>query len=282
MTAKRTTYFLTPAYSGQNDEELSGYYQQLADVESDLGNTKDAVTAAMSAIVCWSSRHERRGDALESLAEVIRAAEDLDAFVAQLDAEAEQTGQDNPILRKVIGKIYQGQNEYRKAIAQFELALELQPNDRETHQTLIACYDAIEDNAAATTQLLKLIDLQPHDLTLYQQLAERTKDNAAEAERAATSIIESAPNEAESHAAMAELRQNQNRWAEAILHWQQVARYRKLEPTGLLKLAEAQIHENQFDAAKQTLQTLNRTEWPSRFGDVESHVRQLEQQLANP
>ncbi len=55
-----------------------------------------------------------------------------------------------------------------------------------------------------------------------------------------------------------------------------------LEPTGLLKLAEAQIHENQFDAARQTLQTLNHTEWPSRFSDVESHVRQLEQQLANP
>lgn len=64
-------------------------------------------------------------------------------------------------------------------------------------------------------QLRQLIDLQPHDLELYKQLAERMSDNLQESERSATSIIESSPNEAESHAAMAELRQNQDRWAEA-------------------------------------------------------------------
>ena len=103
------------------------------------------------------------------------------------------------------------------------------------------------------------------------------KDNLQESERSATSIIESSPNEAESHAAMAELRQNQDRWAEAIPHWEQVARYRKLEPTGLLKLAEAQIHEEKFSEAKMTLSTLLHTEWPARFGDVDSLVRQLQE-----
>ncbi len=83
-------------------------------------------------------------------------------------------------------------------------------------------------------------------------------------------IIESSPNEAESHAAMAALRQNQNRWSEAIPHWNQVARLRKLEPTGLIKLAGAQLHEKQFAEAGETIQKLRNTPWPTRFGDTES------------
>jgi tetratricopeptide (TPR) repeat protein len=265
--------------SGLNNDTLSWYYQDLASAESALGHTKEAVTAAMSAIVCWDARHEDRTFAMNSLQSAVNASTNLDGFVAQLDAEAAQSGQDNPIVRKAIGQTYQSRNEHRKAIIQFNLALELQPNDRETHQALIVCYDAVEDKSAASAQLRRLIDLQQHDLALYQQLATRMADNPAEAERAATSIIESSPNESESHAAMAELRQTQNRWAEAIPHWEQVARYRKLEPTALLKLAAAQIHEKQFTEAKQSLQTLKRTAWPSRFGDAESQTRQLEEQL---
>jgi len=265
--------------SGLNDSTLSQYYQQLASTESALGNTKDAVTAAMSSIVCWDARHEYRSYAMNSLSSALNSSKDLDEFVIQLNAESARTGQDNPILRKAIGQTFQGRNEHVKAISQLKLALELQPNDKETHQAMIACYDAVEDKASASSQLLQLIDLQQHDLTLYQQLAERMKDNPLEAERAATSIIESSPNEAESHAAMAELRQTQERWAEAIPHWEQVARYRKLEPTGLLKLAEAQIHEKKFTEAKQTLQALRRTAWPSRFGDVESQIRQQVEKL---
>ena len=265
--------------SGLNDNTLSEYYQNLASAESTLGNTKDAVTAAMSSIVCWDARHELRQFALSALQDAVNRAEDLGAFVAQLDAEAAQSGQDNPILRKAIGKTYVNRNEHAKAIVQFNIAVELQPNDKEIRQALIASLDTLEEKAAASAQLRQIIDLQPHDLELYKQLAERLKDSPLEAERAATSIIESSPNEAESHAALAELRQSQDRWSEAIPHWEQVSRYRKLEPTGLLKLAEAQIHERRFVEAAQSVRTLRHTEWPSRFGDLESQIRMLEQKL---
>jgi tetratricopeptide (TPR) repeat protein len=105
------------------------------------------------------------------------------------------------------------------------------------------------------------------------------KNNEAEAERAATSIIESSPNEAESHTAMAELRQKQNRWAEAIPHWERVAEFRRLEPAGLLKLTEAQLHEKQFDEARKSIDKLQKTEWPSRFNDVVNQTRQLQERL---
>jgi tetratricopeptide (TPR) repeat protein len=265
--------------SGLNDSTLSNYYSQLADAHSALGHTKEAVDAASAAIVSWDSHNQHRQHVLDKLKQVLSAAKDLDQYVEHLNAEATKTGQDSPILRKAVGQTYQARKEHAKAIAQLQLAAELQPNDHEIHQALIACFDATQNAAAATKQLLKLIDLQQHNLSLYQQLAERLKDNEAEAERAATSIIESAPNESESHTAMAELRQKQNRWPEAIPHWERVAELRRLEPTGLLKLTEAQLHEKQWDAARKSIGTLQKTEWPARFNDVTERTRRLQEQL---
>ena len=265
--------------SGLGDGTLSDLYQNLALSQSELGHTKDAVDAASAAIVCWGPRDSHRGSASGNLKQVLANAKDLDEFVAHLDTESAKTGQDSPILRKAIGQTYQSRNEHAKAIAQLQLAVELQPHDREIHQALIASYDATQNGAAASKQLLKLIDLHRHDLTLYQQLAERLKDNEAEAERAATSIIESSPNEAESQTAMAELRQKQNRWAEAIPHWERVAELRRLEPTGLLKLTEAQLHEKLLNDARKSIEKLQKTEWPSRFNDVADQTRRLQEQL---
>ena len=70
-----------------------------------------------------------------------------------------------------------------------------------------------------------------------------------------------------------------SRWADAIGHWKHVARLRALEPTGLINLAEAQIHEKQWTEAQTTLDTLNRTQWPSRFNDVTRQARKLQKQI---
>ena len=68
-------------------------------------------------------------------------------------------------------------------------------------------------------------------------------------------------------------------WAEAADHWKQVARIRALEPTGLVKLAEAQIHLRRWDEAARTLRKLDAQSWPPRFGDVSRQVRQLHRQI---
>jgi tetratricopeptide (TPR) repeat protein len=265
--------------SGLNDSTLAEYYRNLAHAHSGLGHTKDAVDAAAGAVVCWGTGHNERAGTLETLKTVLRNAKDLDKYVQLLDAEVGQTKKDSPILRKMIGIVYEERKEFAKAIVHLKLAIEMQPNDTEIHEKLMACYDAVKDTDAATKQLLARIDLHRHDLALYQQLALRLKNNEVEAERAATSIIEASPNEAENHAAMAELRQTQNRWAEAIPHWEQVAELRKLEPNGLLKLAEAQLHEKQWDSAKATIKKLRKTEWPPRFNTVENQLKHLETQI---
>ena len=86
-------------------------------------------------------------------------------------------------------------------------------------------------------------------------------------------------NESESHAALAEIRQQQNRWNEAIHQWRQVARLRALEPTGLLKLAEAQIHQQLWDDADATVRQIQSRTWPSRFSNVEQQTWQLRQKI---
>jgi predicted Zn-dependent protease len=264
---------------GLGDVTLSDWYQHLAQAQSALGHTRAAVDAASAAIVCWGPRHDQRRPALAKLSQVLNNAKDLDGYVQYLDEESAKTGQDSPILRKAIGQSYQSRGQLDKAIVQFQLAVALQPNDKEVHQALIACYDSTQNKAQAMRQLLKLVDFDRHDLALYQQLAERLKGDEAEAERAATSIVEAAPTESENHAALAELRQKQNRWDEAVPHWERVAELRRLEPIGLLKLAEAQLHQKRWVEARQSIEKLQRTEWPARFNDVRNQTRQLQERL---
>lgn len=87
------------------------------------------------------------------------------------------------------------------------------------------------------------------------------------------------PTESEGHALLAEIRQEQNRWSEAVTQWEQVARIRALEPTGLLKLAAAQIQLRQWEQAEQTLGKLHGRQWPPRFGNVAQQVRELEDKI---
>jgi hypothetical protein len=46
-----------------------------------------------------------------------------------------------------------------------------------------------------------------------------------------------------------------------------VANLRSLEPGGLLGLAAAEIRAGELPAARETLDKVRKTEWPSRFDD---------------
>ncbi len=266
---------------GIGNGTLSSYYWNLSQAYSGLNKTPEAVDAACGAIVSWGPRHDQRAHALSSLESVLRNAPDLEQYVAHLDKQAAETGAENPIVRKALGKVYFDKQEFAKAIPQLKLACELQPNDTETHQKLVACYDRLDDKEAAINQLLDSIRLSRRDIALYKGLTQRYDrlGRPQDAERARTSIVEALPNESEGHVALAEIRQQQDRWFDAIPHWQQVAQIRSLEPTGLLKLAEAQIHEKQWDEAVQTVRKLRSRTWPQRFGDVDGKAREFERQI---
>ena len=262
---------------GIGNGTLAGYYIGLANAHAGLKKTPEAVEAAGGAIVAWGSQRDQRAKALDSLKQVLLRSPDLDAFVAHFDKEK----QDSAIVRKALGQAFQEKKEYAKAIQHLELAAALQPNDVEIFQLLIASHDATNDKEGAVRQLLQAVQHSRRDLKLYEELGKRyaAAGQPKEAERAYTSIVEMLSTESESHALLAEIREKQNRWGEAILHWEQVARLRALEPTGLLKLAAAQIHEKQWDQARATLRKLDARSWPLRFDDVRREVRRLEEQV---
>ncbi len=264
-----------------SDETLSRYYSGLARAYSALGRTADATNAACAAIVCWGSRSEKRAEVIDALLDVIRAAKDLDALVAELDRQAAQTGLHKPIVRKAIGTVYTARDEFPKAIAQLKLAVELQPDDLEAHQALVLAYDLQDDTEGAIAQLLQSVQWGPREIELYADLARHYEDlnRPEDAERAYTSIVEVLPNESESHTALAEIRQDQDRWSDAIEHWRQVVRIRSLEPTGLLRLAYAQIELKQRTAAAETLQQLRSRTWPALFENTELEIGYLVKRL---
>ena len=220
---------------GIGNGTLANYYSGLANAYAGVNKTPEAVEAAGGAIVAWGSRRDQRARALDSLKQVLLRSPNLDAFVAHFD----QQKQDSAIVRKGIGLAYREKKEYVKAIKQLEQAAQLQPNDAEVYEQLVASYAALGDKEAAIGQLLQAAQQARRDIKLYQDLGNRylAAGQKGEAERAFTSIVEVLPSESESHALLAEVREKQNRWPEAIQHWEQVARLRALEPTGFLKLA---------------------------------------------
>jgi predicted Zn-dependent protease len=267
---------------GVGDGVLSGYYAGLARAYSGLGRTADAVEAAGGAVVSWGPDHGNRAQALGTLLQVLRDAQDLDAYVASLDQKAAGTGEDTPLVRKLAGQVYAERGKHREAITQLQLAADLQPNDAETHRLLVAEFDTQHDAEGAYRQLLHAAELSRRDIKMYQEMGKRLESLARprEVERAYTSVVEMTPNESEGHALLAEIRQQQNRWPEAIAEWEQVARIRALEPTGLLKLAAAQVHERQWDGARETVKKLRSRGWPARFGNVDQQASELERQIA--
>ena len=112
-----------------------------------------------------------------------------------------------PFCARRSGAVLLEQKKYAAAVVQFQQALELQPVDREIHQSLVECYDRLKDPDRAVAQLLAQINFDRHNLAAYSSLAKRTKGDVALSERAATSIVEAAPNEAENHQTLAKFRQ---------------------------------------------------------------------------
>jgi tetratricopeptide (TPR) repeat protein len=264
---------------GVGNGTLSNYYTGLARAWAGLGKTAEAVDAAAGAVVSWGPTHQNRAGALEALREVLRDSPDLDAYVAARDRQVAATGMDSAVIRKALGRAYMDKTAYGKAITQFAHAATLQPNDPETHRLLLDCCDKKADKDGAILALFAAVEASRRDIGLFRELGRRLKDQPKEAERAYTSIVEVLPSESESHALLAEVRQEQDRWPEAIAQWEQVTRIRALEPTGLLKLAAAQVHQGQWDQAAQTVGKVKARTWPARFGDVGAEVRKLEEHI---
>ena len=285
LFAQSVAYFeeLLPRYNiehtgrGAGNGVLHRYYLGAADAYAGLGRTKDAIDRACAAVVLWPAGHRERAEILEHLVRILQNAPKLDETIAALDADALQSA----VVRKALGQALIRKNEHARAIPQLKLAAELQLNDTEVVDLLVFCFDKIGDEEGAVRQLFDAVELSRREIKFFAELGRRLTElqRPGEAERANTSTVELSPNESEGHAMLAEIREKQNRWPEAISHWERVAQIRVLEPTGLLKLAEAQIHEKSWTKAGESLRKLRNQKWPERFDKAMSQTRDLEKRL---
>ncbi len=270
----------TQPNQGIGNGTLSYYYEQLAAAHSGLGHTAEAVDAASGAIVSWGADDNNRANALNRLNQVLSMADDLDEYVATLDARADETQKDSAILRKAIGMVYRGRENFAEAARNLEIALELGQHDPVVYEQLLQCYDQLEQTEQAIELLMARLDFERHNFALYSDLAHRLANDPAAAERAYTSIVEASPNEAENHEALARVREEQGEWNDAVAEWEKVVEFRSLEPNGLYGLIHAQIQAGRLNEARQSLQTLRETEWNQRFEqDVRSQLEQLRREL---
>ena len=264
---------------GVGDGTLGTYYQDLARARAGLGDTIGAVDAAAGAIVAWGGHRAQRQQALANLEKILREAKDLGKYLDHLDREVKQTGLENPLLRRTIGKVLFDRREVAAARDQLVLALEAQVTDEVTHRLLIKCYDRLRDPAAAARQLLALARVKGHDPQIYVELGDRLHKagDGKAAERAYTTLVEQQPNEAAAQSALARVRERQRSYGEAAVHWAQCVRVRSDEPEGYIGLARTLIQAGQRAEAQKHIQTLRTREWDPRFeSTVKSGIRSLE------
>ena len=267
---------------GIGNGTLSQYYSKQAIAYAGVKEFQKAVDAAISAVVSWGPNREERKKAINALEAVMRQCTDLDVLAKHLDDEAKRTKLENPIARKALGNIFAERKQHAHAVVQLRLAIEIQSNDIEIHDALITSLDAVGDHVGAVGQLLESLKLNRRDVARFKNAGERfaALEQVTEAERAFTSIVEMLPLEAESHSLLAEVRESQNRWLDAIAHWQRAVEFRSLKPEPLLRLAAAQIHEKQRVEADATLRKLEAKVWDKRFDDVAGRTGELRKRLA--
>jgi tetratricopeptide (TPR) repeat protein len=266
-------------HSRNRSGAVSSYYDFQSRAYSGLGDAIKAVDAAAAGFIAAKARYGINGSSPHWIDRAMSAAKDLDAYAEHLNKQVETTGQDSPLIRQRLGFVYARKNRHAEAVVQLQLAIDLQPTDTKTHEALIKSYEQLKDHDAVVRQTLAWLDFDRHNLDLYKKLADRLKSDEALFERAATTIVEAAPHEAVHHQALAEIRQEQDRWNDAIDHWKHVVRLRALEPNGLLMLAAAQLHEERWDGARNSIQQLNQTDWPARFSQVRSEINELQRRL---
>ena len=123
---------------GIGNGTLSGYYAELAQAYAGLEKTPEAVDAAGGAIVSWGPTSRNRGAGPRELEAGAPRGARPGRLRRHLDKQNAESCRSSA---RRSARPTSSRAKYALAIAQLQLAAELQPNDAETQQLLITCYD---------------------------------------------------------------------------------------------------------------------------------------------
>jgi tetratricopeptide (TPR) repeat protein len=226
-------------------------------------------------VVRSGTDQSRRRAAVEALHGVLRTVADLEAWLAAYDAKVAAEGLDAPLIRKALGAVLGAQPE--RALDQYRKALALQPEDRETHDRIVALLDRLGRPAEAAAATWRAVRIDPTDLGRIRALAQRLRDldRRTEAERALSELVEHRPHEADGHAVYAEALEEAGRFAEAVEQRRQAVRARPDDPDERLRLAATQIRADDRPGARRTLEEVLAGSWAERFKDAKDRALAL-------
>ncbi|HAK94427.1 MAG TPA: hypothetical protein DCM87_05360 [Planctomycetes bacterium] len=277
MTFRRTA---NPLRRG-GDGRLSDYYRSQAEAYVRLGRTAEAVDAAAGAIVVWARDINQRNGAVENLRRILAKAGDLAEYAAAFDRECADQKIEKPAIRKALGRVFLDKRDFAAAALHLEAGMESGSFDAEVFRMLVQAYDGQGASAKGTARLLALARRSGHAFELYKELGERMRREGDQsgAERALTTLAEMSANESEGRALLAQVRENDRRFAEAAAEWRHVVRIRSKEPAGYLGLGRCLLHAGQGEEARKVLEDFLGEDWHPRFGDVKAQARELMRRL---
>ena len=254
----------------RGDASLSAWYSGLAEAYAGLGDTAKAVDAASGAVVAWGRNQTQRSAALGTLTKVLMSAKDLDGYIKEFERQVEETGLENPTVRKALGKVLMVQKEDAAALRQFEHALEISRWDTEVLDSVVEIHRRGKRYRKAAEARLRACRAVPVEFACWDKAAALYAEagDAAAAERARTSIVEAAPDEADAHEALARLFQDEGRWLDALGRWRQVVRLREQAPAGYLGMAAAAVKAQVWDEADRAVDHILSRVWPQVFQHI--------------
>ncbi len=152
-------------------------YEHLAKILVKLGKHQRAYEAASAAVLSFAQPgwRSRRAQAVKVLRYVLKRSPDLKALAKAHEAEVAKSGEDVPLLRKVLGEIFFARREYALAAQQWEALRLLDPLDRKNYDRLVDLYGRFGNPKAQVSVLFSRLREFPRDKKQYALLAKLLK-----------------------------------------------------------------------------------------------------------
>jgi tetratricopeptide (TPR) repeat protein len=164
-----------------------------------------------------------------------------------------------------------------EAAEQYRLAVAARPMDLGPRLEYVELLRRQGEASAAMREVRDLVVSAPQAPAVYRMYGDLLAGTGdlGEAERAFTTIVEFDPLGATAHRELADIRERQERWQEAAVHWRIVCDSSADNPEPLLGLAAAQAKAGRVEQAEATLKTVLEQDWGGGFSDVQARARQL-------
>jgi tetratricopeptide (TPR) repeat protein len=198
-----------------------------------------------------------------------------------LEEQVEETGLENPTVRRALVRVLVDRGLPDAALVQVRKALESAPDDPELWDLLVEIHREAGRTAEAAAARVGACRARPVEFACWSEAAAlyESAGDAAASERALTTIVESAPDEADAHEALALALQDQGRWLDALGRWRVVVRLRQTSPAGYLGMALAALEAQLRDEADSALDHILSRVWPKVFEDVVRQALEIREGL---